>query len=359
MKLRLKHHFPDFTLDLDLEAGSGITALFGRSGAGKSTIINAVAGLLHPDEGYLEVGGEVLMDTTRNIHTAPHKRRFGTVFQDARLFPYLTVAQNLDFGTRYAPKGSNIPRNDVIDLLGLNKLLTRAPNTLSGGEKQRVALGRALLSAPRMLLMDEPLASLDTTRKHEILPYLEQLRDGPLNLPILYVSHAIEEITRLADTLVLLKDGKIAAQGPLRDVMSDPAAVPLIGVREAGSVIEATVQRHDTDGLTTLKLRAGQIILPTIDAPVGTKMRLRIKAQDIMIARTRPTDISALNILAASITSIHEGTGPGIALSLDIGGQTLLARVTRRAVTDLNLRVGTSCFAVLKSTTIAPTSVGR
>lgn len=359
MKLRLKHRFQGFTLDLDLEAGSGITALFGRSGAGKSTIINAVAGLLRPDEGFLEVGGETLMDTTRNIHMPPHKRRFGTVFQDARLFPHLTVAQNLDFGTRYAPKGSNIPRDDVIDLLGLRPLLTRAPNTLSGGEKQRVALGRALLSAPRMLLMDEPLASLDATRKHEILPYLENLRDGPLNLPILYVSHAIEEITRLADTLILLGEGRIATQGPLRDVMSDPAAVPLIGVREAGSVIEATVQSHDTDGLTTLKLPAGRIILPTVNAPVGTKMRLRIKAQDVMIARTRPTDISALNILAASITGIHKGTGPGIALSLDIGRQTLLARVTRRAVTDLNLRVGTSCFAVLKSTTIAPTSIGR
>ena len=359
MKLHLKHRFPDFTLDLDLEAGGGITALFGRSGAGKSTIISAVAGLLRPDEGQLEVGGETLMDTTRNLHTAPHKRRFGTVFQDARLFPHLTVAQNLDFGTRYAPKGSNMPRNDGIDLLGLNALLTRAPNTLSGGEKQRVALGRALLSAPRMLLMDEPLASLDATRKNEILPYLEHLRDGPLKLPILYVSHAVDEITRLADTLVLLKDGKIAAQGPLRHVMSDPAAVPLIGVREAGSVIEATVQSHDTDGLTTLKLRAGVLVLPTVTAPIGTKLRLRIKAQDVMIARTRPTDISALNILAASITGIHEGKGPGVAVNLDIGGEVVLARITRRAITALDLRLGTSCFAVLKSTTIAPTSVGR
>ncbi len=359
MKLRIKHQFPDFTLDLDLDAGNGITALFGRSGAGKSTIINAVAGLLRPDEGHLEIDGEVLMDTGRNIHTPPHKRRFGTVFQDARLFPHLTVAQNLDFGTRYAPKGSKIPRDDVIELLGLNAMLTRAPNTLSGGEKQRVALGRALLSAPRMLLMDEPLASLDATRKHEILPYLEHLRDGPLKLPILYVSHAIEEITRLADTLVLLRDGNIAAQGPLRDVMSDPAAVPLIGVREAGSVIEATVLSHDSDGLTTLKLRAGRVILPTVNAPVGAQLRLRIKAQDVMVARTRPTGISALNILAANVTGIHEGAGPGVALSLDIGGETLLARITRRALEDLNLHIGSTCFAVLKSTTIAPTSIGR
>ncbi|WP_299028895.1 molybdenum ABC transporter ATP-binding protein [uncultured Sulfitobacter sp.] len=359
MKLSLRHSFGGFSLDLELNAGAGITALFGQSGAGKSTIINAVAGLLRPDRGRLEVAGEVLMDTESALHMPPHKRRFGTVFQDARLFPHLSVAQNLDFGTRYAPRNADVPRDAVIDLLGLAALLERSPNTLSGGEKQRVALGRALLSAPRMLLMDEPLASLDAARKHEILPYLEQLRDGPLGLPILYVSHAVDEITRLADTLVLLKDGRIAAQGPLREVMSNPAAVPLLGVREAGSVIEAIVQSHDADGLSTLKLRAGTLVLPTVAAPVGAKLRLRIKAQDVMIARTRPTDISALNILAASVVGLHEGAGPGVAVTLDVGGERILARITRRAVEALGLRVGTSCFAVLKSTTIAPTSVGR
>jgi molybdate transport system ATP-binding protein len=359
MKLRLKHQFSGFTLDLILEAGTGVTALFGRSGAGKSTVVNAVAGLLRPDEGRLEVAGETLMDTARGIHMPPHKRRFGTVFQDARLFPHLSVAQNLDFGTRYAPPGTRVPRADVIDLLGLQPLLQRAPNTLSGGEKQRVALGRALLSAPRMLLMDEPLASLDSTRKNEILPYLEQLRDGPLRLPILYVSHAVEEITRLADTLVVLEGGRIAVQGPLRDVMSDPAAMPLIGVREAGAVIEATVLSHDPDGLSTLELQAGKLVLPGVLAEVGARVRLRIMAQDVMIARTRPENISALNVLAASVTALQIGTGPGAALTLDIGGAHILARITRRAVAELDLRVGSSCFAVLKSTAIAPSSIGR
>jgi len=359
MKLRLTHSFGGFDLDLALDAGSGITALFGPSGAGKSTIINAVAGLLRPDAGYLELEGTVLMDTARGVHLAPHKRRFGTVFQNARLFPHLSVAQNIDFGTRYAPRGAQVSRSDVIDMLGLGRLLDRAPATLSGGEKQRVALARALLSGPRMLLMDEPLASLDAQRKQEILPYLEQLRDGPLSLPILYVSHAVDEITRLADTLIMLKDGKIATQGPLRDVMADPAVIPLLGVREAGAVIEATVQSHDADGLSTLKLRAGVLVLPQVSAPVGTRLRLRIKAQDVMIARTLPTDISALNILAASVVGIHEGNGPGVAITLDVGGDHILARITRRAVKKLGLRVGTSCFAVLKSTTIAPTSIGR
>lgn len=358
MKLRLTHRFTGFDLDLSLEAGAGVTALFGRSGAGKSTIINAAAGLLRPDTGYLEIDGEVLMDTAKGIYTPAHKRRFATVFQDARLFPHLSVAQNLDFAQPYT-RGTPLPRADVIALLGLEALLARRPTTLSGGEKQRVALGRALLSAPRMLLMDEPLASLDTARKDEILPYLERLRDGPLGLRILYVSHAVEEITRLADTLVLLSDGRVAAQGPLRDVMSDAAAMPILGVREAGSVLTATVHSHDADGLSTLKLRSGTVILPRVDAPAGTQLRLRIKAHDVMIARTQPKDISALNVLAASVVGIHEGSGPGVALTLDIGGERLLARITRRAVTQLDLRVGSSCFAVLKSTTIAPTSVGR
>ncbi len=359
MKLILKHKFNNFHLDLSLEAGSGITALFGRSGAGKSTIISAVAGLLQPDEGFLEVDGVTLMDTNRGIHTPPHKRRFGTVFQDSRLFPHLTVSQNLDFGTRYAPPDANVARCDVIDLLGLSALLDRAPNTLSGGEKQRVALGRALLSAPRMLLMDEPLASLDSARKQEILPYLEHLRDGPLGLPILYVSHAVDEITRLADTLVLLKNGHIAAQGPLREVMADPAAVPLLGVREAGAVIEATVLSHASDGLSQLGISAGTLELPGVKAAIGTRVRLRVMAQDVMLSRERPTGLSALNILPVTIQSIRQGDGPGAAIALTAGTDTLLARVTGRAVAALDLQEGAQIYAVLKATTVAPSSIGR
>ncbi|KEJ88287.1 molybdenum ABC transporter ATP-binding protein [Sulfitobacter donghicola] len=359
MKLALKHQFNGFTLDLSLEAGTGVTALFGHSGAGKSTVINAVAGLLHPDSGYLEVDGQVLMDTKSGLHVPAHKRRFGTVFQDARLFPHLDVSQNLDFGTRYAPKGTKVNRDEVIDLLGLASLLSRAPNTLSGGEKQRVALGRALLSGPRMLLMDEPLASLDSARKQEILPYLEHLRDGPLGLPILYVSHALEEITRLADTLALIKGGKIAAQGSLTEVMGDPAVVPLLGVREAGAVIEATVLSHANDGLSQLAISGGTLDLPGVKASVGTRVRLRILAQDIMLSRTRPTDLSALNILPVTVQDIRMGDGPGAAVSLLAGEDRLLARVTRRAVSALNLTKGAEIFAVLKATTVAPSSIGR
>ncbi|MEQ6248601.1 molybdenum ABC transporter ATP-binding protein [Sulfitobacter sp. HNIBRBA3233] len=359
LELSLRHRFGEFDLDLSLRAGGGVTALFGRSGAGKSTVIKAVAGLLRPDEGHLSIAGETLMDTATGRFVPPHKRRFGTVFQDARLFPHLDVARNLDFGARYAPAGVRVPRADVIDLLGLAPLLRRKPETLSGGERQRVALGRALLSAPRMLLMDEPLASLDAPRKEEILPFLERLRDGPLRVPILYVSHSLDEVARLADTLVLLRAGRVAAQGPLRDVMSDPAAVPHLGVREAGSVIDAEVLAHEADGLTRLGVSAGTLLLPGVEAAVGARVRLRIKAQDILIARARPEGLSALNILPVRVRNIRTGEGPGAAIALAAGTDQLLARITRRAVSELDLREGQDCFAVLKSTAIAQGSIGR
>ncbi|MFI2767975.1 molybdenum ABC transporter ATP-binding protein, partial [Sulfitobacter sp. M22386] len=236
---------------------------------------------------------------------------------------------------------------------------SRAPATLSGGEKQRVALGRALLCHPRMLLMDEPLASLDGPRKQEILPYLERLRDGGLDLPILYVSHAVDEIARLADRLVLLQNGRLKAQGALFDVMADPAAVPLLGVREAGAVLEADVIAHAEDGLSTLAVRAGQLELPGVQAPVGARVRLRVLAQDVILSRARPEGLSSVNILPVRVEAVHPGDGPGAAIALDAGGDRLLARVTARAVRDLDLRAGMGCYAILKATTVAPGSIGR
>lgn len=360
LTLDLSHRFEDFALEIALEAGPGITALFGRSGAGKTTVINAVGGLLRPDRGRITLDGALLLDTERGICIPAHKRRLGTVFQDARLFPHLTVAQNLSFGTRYAPKGSKGPGlAEVVALLGLEDLLDRAPATLSGGQKQRVALGRALLSHPRMLLMDEPLASLDGPRKQDILPFLERLRDGPLGLPILYVSHAVDEIARLADTLVLIQQGRVQAQGPLFEVMSDPAAVPLLGVREAGAVIEADVISHDSDGISTLRISAGQIELPGVQAAIGARVRLRVLAQDVILARTRPVGLSSVNVLAVRIADIYPGDGPGAAIALRAGSDRLLARVTARAVAELGLAPGMECYAILKATTVAPGSIGR
>lgn len=360
LNVHIRQQFAGFDLDVAFAAEGGITALFGRSGAGKTTVVNAVAGLLRPQSGKITLQGDTLFDSAAGRFTPPAARRFGYVFQDARLFPHLSVQENLEFGARYAPKDAQgATLEEVLDLLGLANLTNRAPATLSGGEKQRVALGRALLSKPRMLLMDEPLASLDGPRKQEILPYLERLRDGPQRLPVLYVSHAVDEIARLADTLVLLQDGKVARAGPLYDVMADPAAVPLLGVREAGAVIEAKVMEHAPDGLTRLRISAGDLHLPGVAARVGAHVRLRVLAQDVMIARTRPEGLSALNVLPVQIEAIHAGGGPGAAVSLRAGSDRVLARITARAVSELGLAPGLECFAVLKATSVAPGSIGR
>lgn len=360
LSVAIRHRFEGFDLDIDFEAGPGITALFGRSGAGKTSIVNAVAGLFRPDAGRIVVDGETLNDSASGTFVSPAARRFGYVFQDARLFPHLDVEQNLTFGARYAPAHApGATLEDVTALLGIGDLLSRMPATLSGGEKQRVAIGRALLSRPRMLLMDEPLASLDGPRKEEILPYLERLRDGPLKLPILYVSHAMDEIARLADTLVLLRDGRVRFHGPLFDIMSDPAAVPLLGVREAGAVIEAQVMSHADDGLTELHCSAGSLHLPGVVAVAGSRVRLRVLAQDITLSLNKPQGLSAMNVLPVTIETVHQGDGPGAAIALSAGQDRLLARVTRRAVAELGLVPGLRCYAILKATSVAPVSIGR
>lgn len=360
LRVNIQQRFDNLSLDIAFEAADGITALFGRSGAGKTTIINAVAGLFKPQQGEVTLDGDILFDHRRGICVPPNQRRLGYVFQDARLFPHLTVRKNLLFGRHYAPDPSQGPQmDDVVDLLGLGALLERAPGTLSGGEKQRVALGRALLSCPRMLLMDEPLASLDGPRKQAILPFLERLRDGPMQLPILYVSHAVDEIARLADRLVLLQDGRVSAQGPLYDVMADPSAVPLLGVREAGAVIDARVVSHASDGLSTLAMSAGDLELPGVQAEIGAIVRLRVLAQDVILSRVRPDGLSSVNVLPVTIEKVHPGDGPGAAIALRAGSDRLLARVTARAVQDMELSEGLACFAILKATTVAPGSIGR
>lgn len=355
LTIRLRHAFAGFTLDVDITTGPGVTALFGRSGSGKTTIVNAVAGLLRPDEGTIRLNDDTLLDTATSRFLPPHRRRMGYVFQDSRLFPHLTVRQNLTFARRFtrAPK---LPFDQVTDLLGLAPLLDRRPATLSGGERQRTAIGRALLSAPRLLLMDEPLASLDDRRKSEILPYLERLRDET-RLPILYVSHAMPEVARLADHLVLIDAGRVSAQGPTAALLSDPATAPALGLREAGSLLTARIAGHDDDGLTRLDTAIGPLWLPQLSAPTGSSVRLRILAQDVMIATTRPTGISALNILPAMITEIRPGEGPGTLVRLALGPDAILARITRRSADTLGLQPGQQVYAVLKAVSVAQENV--
>jgi molybdate transport system ATP-binding protein len=350
LSVTLAHDFPGFRLDLAFDAPPGLTCLFGRSGSGKTTIINAVAGLLRADRARILLNGEALHDLP------PHRRRVGYVFQDARLFPHLTVAQNLGYGARVRrlPPGD---QSRIIELLGIGALLPRRPAALSGGEKSRVAIGRALLSDPRLLLMDEPLAALDEARRAEILPHIERLRDD-LRLPILYVSHSLPEVARLATTIAVIEAGQLAAFGPAADILSDPATAPLLGLRDAGAILTARIAAQEEDGLTRLDTRAGPIWLPRLDAALGQAVRIRIAAQDVILARTRPEGLSALNILPATVTALLDGQGPGTLVRLDLGGEHLLARVTRRSARQLELAPGVAVHAVLKSVSVAQRDVG-
>lgn len=354
----IRHRLGAFALDVAFEAPAGITALFGRSGSGKTTVVNAVAGLLRPREGRIAVDGEAVFDADRGLDLPASRRRLGYVFQDARLFPHLSVAQNLSYGLRFAPRNAPGPSlADVAGLLGIGNLLDRRPGGLSGGERQRVAIGRALLSRPRMLLMDEPLAALDAARKAEILPYLERLRDRT-GLRILYVSHAMAEVARLATTVVVLDAGRVVRSGPAEQVLSDPDMVRQIGVREAGAVLPAVVTRHHDDGLSELALSGGRVFLPSIDTAPGGRIRVRILAHDVILSRDAPTGLSALNILPANVIALREGAGPGVMVQMQCGTDRLLARITRRSADALGLAPGTAVHAVIKSVSVARIDVG-
>lgn len=350
LELHLRHQFPDFRLEVDLTAPPGLTCLFGRSGSGKTSIINAVAGLVRPDTALISLDGAALHDLP------PHQRRVGYVFQDARLFPHLTVRQNLTYAARIRRQ---TPRNldRIVALLGVAALLDRRPGTLSGGEKQRVAIGRALLSDPRLLLMDEPLAALDEARKAEILPYIEALRDE-FALPILYVSHSLAEVARLATTIAVIDAGRVTAFGPAAELLSDPETAPLLGLRDAGAILTVRIAEQAEDGLTRLETGAGPLWLPRVAGAVGASLRVRIAAQDVILARERPEGLSALNILPARVTTLHDGQGPGVLVGLDLAGQGLLARVTRRSALALGLTPGQSVHVVVKSVAVAQGDVG-
>lgn len=357
LKVALRHAVPGFTLDAAFDAPAGLTALFGRSGSGKTTIVNAVAGLLRPQFGQIAVDGTVLTDSGQGIFLPPDRRGIGYVFQEARLFPHLTVRQNLLFGHWFTGRGRRPDLLRIVEMLGIGHLLPRRPAALSGGERQRVALGRAILSHPRLLLMDEPLAALDQPRKEEILPYLERLRDHA-GLPILYVSHSAAEVARLATTVVLIDRGRVTAAGPVAALLSDPAAAPLFGLAETGAILAARIEAQDADGLTRLSTPFGPLFLPRIAAPVGTLLRLRVLAQDVMIATAAPQGISALNVIAARVRDMTDSGGGGMLVRLDAGGQVILSRITARSAKALDLKPGRPVHAVLKAVSVAPGTIG-
>jgi molybdate transport system ATP-binding protein len=359
LEVEIKHRLGRFALDVGFASGAGLTALFGRSGAGKTSVVNIIAGLIRPERGRVVVDGSVLLDTARGIFVPMHRRRIGYIFQEGRLFPHLSVRQNLLYGRWFSRRGARQATiGEVGALLGIEHLLDRRPGALSGGEKQRVAIGRALLANPRLLLMDEPLAALDTPRKDEILPYIEKLRDEA-GIPIVYVSHAIAEVTRLATTMVLMSEGKVDAVGPVTELMGRLDLYPRTGRFEAGAVIETRVAGHDsTYGLTHLSCAAGEIRVPRLDLPEGAAVRVRIRARDVIVATTLPTGLSALNALPGHVAEIGGDLGPVRDLRIAIAGGSVLARITYRSLSELDLTPGRAVFVIIKSVAVDRHSLG-
>lgn len=353
----VRHRLGAFTLDATLRSQGGLTALYGPSGSGKTSLVNVIAGLIRPESGHVRLDGEALFDRAEGVFVPPHRRRIGYVFQEARLFPHLSVRRNLLFGRWFAPRGGT-ERTDltaVLDLLGIGHLLARRPGDLSGGERQRVAIGRALLARPRLLLMDEPLASLDEPRKAEILPYIERLRDEA-GIPIVYVSHALAEVARLATTVAIVEAGMVTACGPAATTLSrlDLALRP--GSAEPSSLIEGTVGARDPGfGLTRIETRAGMLEVVRTGLRAGATIRIRILASDVMIALAPVAGISALNQLHGTVAEIGAAGGPDastVDLRIDCGGERLAARLTRKSLVTMGLSIGSPVVAIVKSVSV-------
>ncbi len=345
-----------FSLDVAFKMPMrGITALFGPSGCGKTTILRCMAGLERLP-GHFIVGEDVWQDSARNVFVKTHHRPLGYVFQEASLFPHLSVRQNLLYGARRAgdaPASDALDFDAIVELLGIGHLLERSPVALSGGERQRVSVGRALLSRPRILLMDEPLSALDRMTKEEILPYFERLHKS-LALPVVYVSHDIGEVARLADTMVLLANGRVIASGPLSELQTDPS-LPLIAAPDASVTLEGRVAAIDEQyALTSFAVPGGVLVVPGRQSAAGAERRLRIAASDVSFARTAATDTTILNCLPARIVSVdghaNEAQVNVIAtLGADGSGARIAARITRKSLDALALAPGTPVFAQIKS----------
>lgn len=352
LHLSVIKRWKEFKLSAQLDAPTpGIVALFGRSGCGKTTLINIISGLLAPDEGRVELDGLVLTDTRERVAIPVERRRIGYVFQDSRLFPHLGVLANLRYGLRRAPRESrSIALEEVLALLGLEPLLARRPYQLSGGERQRVALGRALLSQPRLLLLDEPLAALDAARREEVLPYLERLRDR-LSIPMVYVSHQLEEVLRLATHVALMEAGGIVASGALSDISLRPELQAIVGSEAVGAILDGTVGFVDAErGVAEVQVGGGVLHVSLQDAHIGARIRLQLLARDIILATERPRGLSVRNALQGVIAEISDDVGNAVLVKVDIGsGVAMLSRVTRHAVQDLGLRSGMGVWALVKA----------
>lgn len=356
IQARFKVEHAGFTLDVDLSLpGRGVSALFGHSGSGKTSCLRCFAGLDRPSEGYLQVNGEVWQNSAQGLFVPAHKRAVGYVFQGANLFAHLSVRRNLEYGLKRIPAAQRrIALEQAVALLGIGHLLQRLPGKLSGGEQQRVGIARALLTSPRMLLLDEPLAALDLKRKQEVLPYLERLH-SELQMPIIYVSHSPDEVARLADHLVLLEDGKVSASGPLKETLLR-ADLPFVFEEDAEAVVDAQVMAHDPAyGLLAVQLPGSGISLqlPHGPLPQGQSVRVKIKARDVSLSLQQAQHSSVLNLLPARVVDwINVAEQAHVLVRVQVGREQLMARITRYSFDRLNIQREQSLWAQVKSVSL-------
>ena len=351
LEVSIVRQLAGFRLDATFTAPTpGVIALFGRSGSGKSSLTNVIAGLLAPDSGTVCLDGEVLTDVRRGLTVPVERRRIGYVFQDARLFPHLSVAGNLRYGERRRRDAPILIGFDkVVELLGLARLLERKPWQLSGGERQRVSLGRALLSQPRLLLLDEPLASLDVARREEVLPYLVALRDR-LSMPMVYVSHQFDEVLRLATHLVLLEAGRVVAEGPVEEMSLYPELQSVIGPDLVGAVVDGLVTRVNADtGSAELAVGTGTLQVSLREVALGARVRLQLLARDIILATQPVQGLSVRNALASTVIAISDDVFGAVLVRVDVGGAIVLARITQDARRALNLHPGDAVWTLVKA----------
>ncbi|AZF64090.1 MULTISPECIES: molybdenum ABC transporter ATP-binding protein [unclassified Pseudomonas] len=356
IEVRLKLNYPGFALEVDLKLpGRGVTALYGHSGSGKTTCLRCIAGLERAEDGFVQINDQVWQDSRNGLFVPPHKRALGYVFQEASLFPHLSVRANLEFGfKRIARQQRRVDMAHATELLGIAHLLDRHPQHLSGGERQRIGIARALLTSPQLLLMDEPLAALDSKRKSEILPYLERLHDE-LDIPVLYVSHAQDEVARLADHIVLLSDGQVLASGPIGETLAR-LDLPMALGDDAGVVINGSVSAYDTHyQLLTLQLPDSALSMRVAHAPLalGKQLRIKVQARDVSLSLQAQEPSSILNRLPVTVTGeISADNNAHVLVRLDAGGTPLLARITRFSRDQLQLHPGQALWAQIKAVAV-------
>jgi molybdate transport system ATP-binding protein len=355
LEFRALKHYPAFTLDVSFKTTEGmVTGLFGRSGSGKTSIINIAAGLVKPDEGYVSVGGKVLYDSRNRINLPAPSRSSGYIFQDGRLFPHMTVEANLRYGMkRSAENGHKAKFGDVVELLGIGELLKRRPHRLSGGEKQRVAIGRALLSSPDFLLMDEPLSALDSNRKEELIPFIGKMVQT-FKLPVLYVTHSIDELFSLCDNVVLMNNGKCTDSGSVEDVVSRPANREILSLSGRVSVLRAYAVSESEPSIITFE--NGKLGIPTSKHATGTELRVAVHSDDVTLALNKPTGLSARNIMKGTVTAMDRSDDGAVAVTVDVG-LPVYATITRSAASELGIRAGMEIYVIMKTIALSRLSV--